>query len=553
VRLQLASSEVVLVCAAARALALCEDKKSGDSLAALLESTNAPVRRAVAEALSVCGSRAHAPRLTDALATAVDDFERHACILALLVLADEPFVRALLKHDSPALRRAALHLLDEPRFGTLRFTDLLVPLGDPDAGLSLAARQLLERHPSWARDALPWLRQEIAMDSTDANHAAALENLFVAFQSDSSIRNLISERLGPGSNASDRTRALLLDALPSLTLRPPEPTWLNAIRPAFTNAALRGSALRMAAAYPNPNWEPALAQLSEDSTLPASQRFLAARLSARQPALSEAMFALVSSSLRSQASAADRLSAVELLARARLSSGQLRVLLDVLRGSVPVPLEAILPALARATDEETRPVLGEFLLTRLKSGWSPARATLDPALAIFPEGSAVRGSLVNAWEQNNSAMRQRLSDFKPLLKGGDPERGREWFATAACNGCHRIGQGGGMVGPDLTKIGAIRSGEDLLESILYPSSSFAQGYEPYSLTRKDGEELSGNLVSQGPEGVKLRDATGLIYRVRADDIASLRRQQLSVMPEGLEQLLTREQFADLLAYLQSLR
>ena len=46
---------------------------------------------------------------------------------------------------------------------------------------------------------------------------------------------------------------------------------------------------------------------------------------------------------------------------------------------------------------------------------------------------------------------------------------------------------------------------------------------------------------------------GVIQRVRAGDIVSLQRQQLSAMPEGLEQLLTREQFRDLLAYLQSLK
>ena len=148
---------------------------------------------------------------------------------------------------------------------------------------------------------------------------------------------------------------------------------------------------------------------------------------------------------------------------------------------------------------------------------------------------------------------KRLNEFKPLLAGGDAGRGREWFDRATCAGCHRIGERGGVIGPNLTKIGAIRSGGDLLESILFPSSSFAQGYEPYSLTRRDGEELSGSLVALGPEGVSLRDATGVIHQVRPADITSLDRQQLSAMPEGLEQLLTREQFRDLLAYLQSLK
>jgi putative heme-binding domain-containing protein len=110
-----------------------------------------------------------------------------------------------------------------------------------------------------------------------------------------------------------------------------------------------------------------------------------------------------------------------------------------------------------------------------------------------------------------------------------------------------------VIGPDLTRIGAIRSGGDLLESILYPSSSFSQGYEPYQLIKHDGVEVSGSLVAQGPDGVSLRDGTGVIHRARPADILSLNRQQLSAMPEGLEQLLTSEQLRDLLAYLQSLK
>lgn len=161
--------------------------------------------------------------------------------------------------------------------------------------------------------------------------------------------------------------------------------------------------------------------------------------------------------------------------------------------------------------------------------------------------------MLAAWEQNNAARLGRLAEFKPLLAGGNAERGRKSFASATCAGCHRVGNLGGDIGPDLTRIGAIRSGADLLESILYPSSSFAQGYEPYLLTRRDGEELSGSLVAQGPEEVALRDGPGMIHRARLDDIASLERQQLSAMPDGLEQLLTREQFGDLLAYLQGLK
>jgi putative heme-binding domain-containing protein len=189
----------------------------------------------------------------------------------------------------------------------------------------------------------------------------------------------------------------------------------------------------------------------------------------------------------------------------------------------------------------------------LKDGWSPARGTFDQVLAAFPADSPPRALLLREWEANNATMLQRLRDLTPLLSGGDPDRGREYFNTATCAGCHRVGERGGIIGPDLTRIGAIRSGGDLLESIIFPSSSFAQGYEPYLLKRRDGEEIYGTLVQQTADAVALRDGAGMVHHVNSGEIAALERQQLSPMPSGLDQLLTRQQLRDLLAYLQSLK
>jgi glucose/arabinose dehydrogenase len=65
-------------------------------------------------------------------------------------------------------------------------------------------------------------------------------------------------------------------------------------------------------------------------------------------------------------------------------------------------------------------------------------------------------------------------------------------------------------------------------------------------------DTAGSLTAQSPDATALRDATGA-HRIRAADIATLERVQLSTMPAGLEQLLTRHQLRDLLAYLQSLK
>ena len=79
---------------------------------------------------------------------------------------------------------------------------------------------------------------------------------------------------------------------------------------------------------------------------------------------------------------------------------------------------------------------------------------------------------------------QRLEKLEPLLTaGGDVGRGRRLFfgEKVACSSCHTIGVEGRKVGPDLTGIGAIRSGHDLLEAIVFPSVSFVPGHEVFTI------------------------------------------------------------------------
>jgi putative heme-binding domain-containing protein len=142
-----------------------------------------------------------------------------------------------------------------------------------------------------------------------------------------------------------------------------------------------------------------------------------------------------------------------------------------------------------------------------------------------------------------------------LLAGGNVAGGRAVFFgnKVACSTCHSIGAVGGKVGPDLTKVGAIRSGHDLLESVLLPSASLAQGYESYRATIADGEEFCGIMVRQTADTVVLRSASGSEVQLWRNQIQEIRGAATSVMPEGLEQGMTPEEFRDLLAFLQSLR
>jgi putative heme-binding domain-containing protein len=109
------------------------------------------------------------------------------------------------------------------------------------------------------------------------------------------------------------------------------------------------------------------------------------------------------------------------------------------------------------------------------------------------------------------------------------------------------------VGPDLTKIGSIRAGRDILESIVLPSATLAQGYDVLNVRFKDGESATGIRVGKSEDPLVLRDAAGNEMRYRQETIESIGRSKVSLMPEGLLQQLTHEEIRDLLAFLQGLK
>jgi putative heme-binding domain-containing protein len=149
---------------------------------------------------------------------------------------------------------------------------------------------------------------------------------------------------------------------------------------------------------------------------------------------------------------------------------------------------------------------------------------------------------------------QALVELEPLLQGGDENRGAQiYLGKAACSACHRIGKTGGLVGPDLTRIGAIRSGRDLIESLAAPSATFAQAYEPLTVELHSGETLNGMRVRQLDDSFVLRDAAGAETRLRLDEIKHIKPTEISLMPAGLLDGLSREEIRDLLAYLQKLK
>jgi len=138
------------------------------------------------------------------------------------------------------------------------------------------------------------------------------------------------------------------------------------------------------------------------------------------------------------------------------------------------------------------------------------------------------------------------------LPKGDIRRGQAIFndPKTACASCHKIGYVGGNVGPDLTRISEARTERDLLESIVYPSASLVRSYEPMVVATKSGEEYSGVVRRDAADEVLLATGPNTEVRIARSDIAEMRPGTVSIMPQGLDEQLSRQELADLLAFLK---
>jgi len=157
--------------------------------------------------------------------------------------------------------------------------------------------------------------------------------------------------------------------------------------------------------------------------------------------------------------------------------------------------------------------------------------------------------------RSSKAEHERLIQLA-LQSSGNASLGREVLddiKKSSCLQCHRLGEQGGKIGPDLAGIGSRFSRIHLIESILEPSRTVAPSYATVVVALSDGRVVAGVPISEHAGTLLLGDIQGKTHEISKADIDEVSPQQLSTMPEGLEKKLTDREFTDLLAFLESLK
>jgi putative heme-binding domain-containing protein len=136
---------------------------------------------------------------------------------------------------------------------------------------------------------------------------------------------------------------------------------------------------------------------------------------------------------------------------------------------------------------------------------------------------------------------------------GDATKGETLFFAKdlKCATCHKVGDRGTAVGPELTAIGKTRSRAELLDSLLQPSARVDPQFAAYLVRTKDEKTATGLLVKRDDRHVVVRDAENKEHSFAAADVDSVRPSRLSLMPDAQMSGLTPQEAADLLEYLTS--
>lgn len=480
----------------------------------------------------------------------------HAIILAAIRIADRYGVLPLLSDPSPIVRRAALITLDQMEGDNLSREFVVALLDTDDEPLRTAALDVISRHEGWASGTLSLLSGWLHDGQLSPERTSMIRGFLRTQTSDESVQKLVADSL-LDTKLPHASRLLLLEVVAESGLPALPASWEMQLPANFASSypAVRHQAVRTVAAFDTAVFDDDLLGLAHDDQQPVDLRIDAlAACADRRTEVSNAEFAFLLSQMIDDAAPLRKLGAARTIVRLPLSETQRLKIAEQLGMSGPLTVGVLLQEFS----SDLNSALTQAVLKSLDSLPDEVRLP-KPELVAFlestPEPLRARVQEFVSSQLDERSNKTVLEKRESALLAGNVERGREVFVgkATACASCHTVAGQGGKVGPDLTKIGAIRKKRDLLEAIMFPSASFARGYKTWTIVTDSGRVHSGLITRETTDSLMLRKSDLSEVRISRGSIEEMREATTSVMPEGLYHRLTNQDLSDLLEYLSSLK
>ncbi len=539
---------------AAQAAGINIDRRGVDALVALVRNDTAPVARTAAASLGMIGNKKAVPGILATLDRDMDRHQEHAMIYALIELNDYKNTAKALTSDKPLVVSRALWALDQMDSSKLQARDVLTLLDRDDERLGQTATQIAKRHPEWdgaiANRFFEWLDTDKALNPAKQKTISLLAPNFIntppMFPIIASLLN--SEQI--------ERQKLAFEAIESSDQAPLPESWIPAFKSVLSgdNADQLALALNALSKIKTDNFDQDLRKIGSDEQQSTMIRIRALRaVSTKNAVLHPAAYKLLKGLLQTDASPFQRLEAAQMLGSAKLTKAQLIEVAGLTVNAGPMDL----PHLIKVFEKQRNPEIGMALAKALPKspGLGSIKATelqrmfTHYGAEVTAQFKPTLDELLAKAEQQT----QRLAAIEPELDKGDAKRGKAAFVAGkgACLTCHKIGDVGRSVGPELTHIGRIRTKRDFLESILYPSESLARDFESFSVTMKDGAVHFGLIQRETADSIYVTDLAGTEHPLPRSQVKSVSPVPVSLMPQGLDAALTRQELLDLIAYLKS--
>jgi putative membrane-bound dehydrogenase-like protein len=567
---------------ALHSVSLWRDAGATDQLLKILRGDRPQLQRVAAEGLGRIGDRVTDAKLlvqsgglpeavfrpadkqivNELLAAARNGPDRvleHSLIYALIEIDDPRSTQAGLLSGNPYEKRVTLIALDQMDNSTVRAENVAPLLGSPEPALRKAAFWLAARHPEWGEALAGFFQQRLQATTLSEKERKELETQLAGFARNGSIQDTLGSLLGD-SSTPPATRETILRAMGLAALKQTPARWASSVRGCLqeNDAGLLRSAVATARVLAqsktnSPDFAEALQRIGFNEAHPADLRLEAlAAIPGGMRTVQPGILGFLFANLDPAKPVATRSAAATVVARAKLNEEQLLALADTLKKVGPLELSRLLAPFEHSSSEG----VGLRLMEALQASRSLASLrpdVLKTVMAKYPSPVQAKGNeLLKTLNADLEKQGQRIEELLPAVKQGDIRRGQLVFNSqkAACASCHSIGYMGGHVGPDLTSIGQVRTERDLLESIVYPSASFVRSYEPLIVHTKADEEFSGVVKRDGDDEIELATGPNAEVRIARADITEMRPGTVSVMPAGMDQQLSAQELADLVAFLK---
>lgn len=176
---------------------------------------------------------------------------------------------------------------------------------------------------------------------------------------------------------------------------------------------------------------------------------------------------------------------------------------------------------------------------------------LEPQLAAE---SAMEGSSIDLDAITSKKGQVGKASIEDVIRAvgeikGDPTQGKALFDQQGCIACHSVSKGENLKGPYMGQIGSIMNPVQIAESILKPNASISQGFATVVIHTKDDKSFMGFVTAASADEIELRDITGKVTKIATDNIAEREELSNSMMPIGLANSLSFEEFSSLVTFL----